>query len=404
MTFPAPGRPAENSAGFDRLVNAVAERVQQAVADHGVLEPLTTATSSPTGATTDAALAEDPVPAVEAVAPHLRELLAPGRALLTGGKRLRAQLCGAGWLAAGGATSDPDGELPEALVLAGSALELFQATALIHDDVIDGSLTRRGAPAAHQSFATLHRNGGFLGNAASFGHAGAILLGDLLLAAASAEMRRAARAAGTMAGEAAHRIFDAMMIEVAFGQYLDVRAQEMPWQQDSGSDAVERALQVVRHKSARYSVEHPLALGAALAGGAPELLTALRSVGLPLGEAFQLRDDELGVFGDPEVTGKPAGDDLREGKRTVLLTLTLQRVSETERGLLQQRVGAPDLSLTEVEHMRDLMQRCGAVAEHERMIAARQVQGLDALRRTELSPASRAHLTALAEALVRRAF
>lgn len=389
---------------MDRLVAAVADRVQRAVAEHAVLEPMA-ARPAVAGSAADGTTAPQfTAPTIEDVAPHLRELLAPGRALLTGGKRMRARLCGAGWLAAGEAATDPDGEPPAALVRAGSALELFQATALIHDDVIDDSSTRRGAPAAHQSFAELHRSTGFLGDAPSFGHAGAILLGDLLLAAAAAEMRGAASAAAAAAGEVAHRIFDAMMIEVAFGQYLDVRAQEVPWQHDSGSEAVERALQVVRHKSARYSVEHPLALGAALAGGSPGLITALRSIGLPLGEAFQLRDDELGVFGDPGVTGKPAGDDLREGKRTVLLALTLQRVDESEREMLQQRVGADDLTAGEVEIIRDLMQRSGSVKEHECLIGARQAEGLEALRRAQLPAVAETTLSALAEALVRRVF
>lgn len=359
--------------------------------------------SSVADSTAPAPAPQSATSAADDVAPHLEELLAPGRALLTGGKRLRARLCGAGWLAAGEAATEPAEEPHEALVLAGSALELFQATALIHDDVIDESLTRRGAPAAHQRFAGLHRSGDFRGDATAFGHAGAILLGDLLLAAATAEMRSAASAAGAPAGEAAHRIFDAMMIEVAFGQYLDVRAQDLPWEHAAGTEAVERALQVVRHKSARYSVEHPLALGAALAGGSPELITALRAIGLPLGEAFQLRDDELGVFGDPEVTGKPAGDDLREGKRTVLLALTLQRANDDERKMLQERVGATDLGGCDVELIRDLMHRSGAVAEHERLIAAQQAQGLQALQRAQLPAAAENNLIALAEALVRRA-
>lgn len=400
MNSPGSSRPAAPTAALmDHLAAAVADRAQQAVADHEALEPLETGS---TAGDEEAAEASVRPTAPGSAAPRLRELLAPGRSLLRGGKRLRARLCGAGWLAAGGAF-DPDGSAPEALVLAGSALELFQATALIHDDVIDDSLTRRGAPAAHQSFAELHWRAGFLGDAVDFGRAGAILLGDLLLAAAAAEMRGASRAVDSEAGEAAHRIFDTMMIEVAYGQYLDVRAQEVPWE-DPSSAAVERALQVVRHKSARYSVEHPLALGAALAGSPAPLLAALRRVGLPWGEAFQLRDDELGVFGDPDVTGKPAGDDLREGKRTVLLALTLPRVTAAERDMLQRRVGAEDLSEHEVELIRDLMQRSGAVAEHEEMIAARHAEGLTALRHADLSPAAATHLTALADALVRRAF
>ncbi|WP_448072067.1 polyprenyl synthetase family protein [Georgenia yuyongxinii] len=328
----------------------------------------------------------------------LTDFLAPARDLLGGGKRLRARLCAAGWVAAGGAT-DEDAMRP--VVLAGSALELFQGTALVHDDVIDGSLTRRGLPAAHRRFAAEHAEHAWLGSPDDYGHAAAIVLGDLLLAVSAMEMERARALVAPAAGARAREIYDVMTAEVALGQYLDIRSQDMPWDADAAA-AVDRALQVVRHKSARYSVEHPLLLGAALAGAGEELLGALSAVGLPLGEAFQLRDDELGVFGDPTVTGKPAGDDLREGKRTVLLAMTMARSGAAERELLRTQVGRPDLSGAAVAQIQQLMRARGALDAHEVLIEERRDAGLSALRRSAVNDGARELLEGLATALTAR--
>ncbi|WP_127127535.1 polyprenyl synthetase family protein [Georgenia sp. SYP-B2076] len=327
----------------------------------------------------------------------LADFLGPARELLGGGKRLRAQLCAAGWVAAGA----PAGADVEAVVLAGSALELFQGTALVHDDVIDGSLTRRGLPAAHRRFATEHAGRGWLGSSDDYGQAAAIVLGDLLLAVSAMELERARDRVDGAAGRRAREIYDVMTAEVALGQYLDIRSQDMPWQDDEAG-AVDRALQVVRHKSARYSVEHPLLLGAALAGAQADLLGHLSAIGLPLGEAFQLRDDELGVFGDPAVTGKPAGDDLREGKRTVLLAMTMSRAGAEDRAVLRGQVGRPDLTADEVTQVQHIMRATGALAAHEDLIAQRRDAGLRALAGAPVAPESVALLNDLAGALTRR--
>lgn len=324
----------------------------------------------------------------------LKDLLAPARRLLTGGKRLRALLAAVGWTAA---RTDATPEDP-AVVHAGAALELFQAAALVHDDVMDGSLERRGMPAAHRQLAAEHARRGWLGSPDVYGVAGAVLLGDLLLTVASMELDVAR--AGTPGSERARRIYDDMVGEVAYGQFLDMRAQALPW--DQPGSAVERALEVVRHKSARYSVEHPLALGAALAGADDDLLGKLRRVGLPLGEAFQLRDDHLGVFGSPAETGKPAGDDLREGKRTVLVALALERADAAGRELLRSSLGRPDLTAAEVDRLRGLLDSCGAVEAHESLIAERYEAGRSAIAAAGLRPAVRAELEHLADALVRR--
>ncbi|GAA1631246.1 polyprenyl synthetase family protein [Georgenia ruanii] len=345
-----------------------------------------------------AALDEHTAHFADAGAP-LRDFLAPARNLLGGGKRLRAQLCAAGWVAAGGAT---DAAALQPVVLAGSALELFQATALVHDDVIDGSLTRRGLPAAHRTFAAEHAAHAWLGSPDDYGQAAAIVLGDLLLAVSAMELERARALVAPAAGLRARHIYDLMTAEVALGQYLDIRSQDMPWGDDADA-AVRRALQVVRHKSARYSVEHPLLLGAALGGADDALLAALSAVGLPLGEAFQLRDDELGVFGDPAVTGKPAGDDLREGKRTVLLAMTMGRAEDAERERLRARVGQPDLTAAEVAEFQRVMRATGARDTHEALIAERRDAGIAALRAAALPAVATARLEELADALTTRA-
>src|SRR5690606_1079258 len=346
----------------------------------------------------DDALTEWTAP-FEPVGDALPDLLAPARALLIGGKRLRPRLCAAGWLAAGETLPTSD-----CVIRAGSALELFQAAALVHDDVMDGSATRRGMPAAHRRFTAEHEERAWAGDPGAYGVAGAIVLGDLLLAVSATEMEAAATSAGPLAGRDAHRVYDRMTAEVAVGQYLDVRAQALPWSEaEAGpTGAVERAMQVVRHKSARYSVEHPLVLGAALAGADAELMGALQAVGLPLGEAFQLRDDVLGVFGDPEVTGKPAGDDLREGKRTVLLAMTVDRADPEGRTPSRERVGAEDLHERDVARLQELMRATGALEAHEELIGERYAAGLRALDAADLpDPAVRA-LRELASAVVRR--
>jgi|SRR5690625_340578 len=325
----------------------------------------------------------------------IEELLAAGEALLGGGKRLRAAFCAAGWTA----FSETPVTAGSAPVVAGSALELFQGAALAHDDLMDGSLTRRGLPATHRRMAAEHAERGWLGDPDRHGAAGAILLGDLLLSVASVELDLARGQVDAAASARARATWDLMTTEVAVGQYLDVRSQVLPWSEE---DDVERSLTVVRHKSARYSVEHPLALGAALAGADDAALTGLRRVGLPLGVAFQLWDDVLGVFGEPEVTGKPAGDDLREGKRTVLLALALRAADDEQRALLHRDVGRPDLTADDVARIREILETTGAVDEHQTLIDAHLEEGLAALAQLDLPAESHDLLTELAQRLTAR--
>lgn len=323
----------------------------------------------------------------------LEDFLAPAQELLRGGKRGRARLCAAGWRAVGGAAT------AEAIVRAGSALELFQAAALVHDDVIDDAATRRGQPSSHVRFTALHPGGPT--DPVRFGVSGAILLGDLLLVLAQREMRRAADLVPSH-GSSALRIWELMTAEVAVGQYLDVRASTRELVDESLEGALERSLTVIRHKSARYSVEHPLVLGAALGGGTADVLAALGRVGAPLGEAFQLRDDDLGVFGDPSVTGKPAGDDLREGKRTPIVHLGLALASPEDAAFLRESLGDAGLGPDAVDRIRAILIASGARDRHEALIAERHRSAVEAIAVAPLDEGSRAELVVLADALTRR--
>ncbi len=319
--------------------------------------------------------------------------------LLDGGKRLRAAFCYWSFRAHGGASS---GAARDAVVRIGAALELFQAAALLHDDVMDASDTRRGRPTAHRVFEARHREQRWSGDADRFGTAAAILLGDLCLVACHREAGAALDALPADVGRSARDMLDAMTSEVVVGQYLDVLVQAEAWGLDPVADE-ERARLVLRAKSARYSVERPLMLGAVLAGATPDQVAAISAAGLPLGEAFQLRDDLLGVFGDPEVTGKPAGDDLREGKRTVLVARTLAAADDDAHLLVTKHLGDPRLTDDDVMALRAAIAGSGAVAGVEDLIDELATAGLSALAAADLDPHGREVLTGLAHAAVDRA-
>src|SRR5699024_11167164 len=265
--------------------------------------------------------------------------------------------------------------------------------ALVHDDVIDDSDTRRGRPAAHRQFAALHEEHGMLGSADRFGRSAAVLLGDLLLVAARRELEQAVTQCAAHAQAPSRRIIGDMMTEVTVGQYLDIYAQSVPWSQDPAVD-LDRARRVIRSKSARYSIEHPLRLGAALAGANEEQLALCSRIGLPIGEAFQLRDDVLGGYGDPEITGKPAGDDLREGKRTVLVTSAALHADPAQRRVLQEHIGDPHLGAEDVRLVRSILSETGARQEVESLIDERVKTGLAELAEASVRPHGAAVLRA----------
>jgi geranylgeranyl diphosphate synthase type I len=315
--------------------------------------------------------------------------------VLGGGKRIRPTFAWWGWRGAGG---DPDGPETPAVLRAIAALELIQACALVHDDLMDASATRRGRPTVHVEFARRHADAAWRGRPARFGAAAAILLGDLALVWADDMLRGAGLPLDASARAATP--WEAMRTEVLGGQYLDVFVQS------TGDSSARAALQIDRYKTAAYTVERPLHLGAAIAGAGPELVSCYRRFGADIGVAFQLRDDLLGVFGDPAVTGKPAGDDLREGKRTLLLALAVERAAE--RGtpaaiaVIEQAVGDLDLTDRALDRVRDLLDELGAVQAVEQRIAALTGSALDALGSASVGEPAAGRLADLAIAATRR--
>jgi geranylgeranyl diphosphate synthase type I len=258
---------------------------------------------------------------------------------------------------------------------------------LLHDDVMDGSDRRRGRRSLHRRLHDDHQRAGWHGEARRFGEGVAVLVGDLAFTCADRLMRTAGCSVG--------QVWDELRVELMMGQYLDVVGASR------GPLATERALRVARYKSGAYTVERPLHLGAAHACGPADVSAALRAFGRPLGEAFQLRDDLLGVFGDEATTGKPVGEDLREGKPTVLLALA-RELARADEGLLA-RVGAADLGDDEIARLRELLVRCGAREAVERMIADRHADAVAALEMATIPEPIRERLSELAVQAVWRA-
>ncbi|SER37008.1 polyprenyl synthetase family protein [Actinokineospora terrae] len=316
--------------------------------------------------------------------------------VLGGGKRIRPTFAWWAWRGAGGAGSGPEAE---AVLRAVSALELIQACALVHDDLMDDSAVRRGKPTVHVEFAARHRERGWLGTPERFGAAAAILLGDLALAWAddmyvSAELPADRRAAALVP-------WQAMRAEMLAGQYLDVLTQA------KGDESAAASLSVARMKTAAYTVERPLHMGAALAGADERLVAALRAFGADIGLAFQLRDDLLGMYGDTDVTGKPAGDDLREGKRTLLMSIGLGKADAagraTDAALMRSALGNDNLDSATVERTRELLVDLGAVAEVECRIGELTESAMRALGGVDLAEPAGDVLAGLAVSATKRA-
>lgn len=259
--------------------------------------------------------------------------------VLAGGKRLRPAFCHWAFVGAGG---DPD---DTNVIDAGAGLELLHTFALVHDDVMDASLRRRGMDAVHVQFINEHRRNGWRAEDRRFGEGVAILVGDLAFVYADLLMADLSREA--------QAIFTELRIEVNIGQYLDLLGTVR------GNPSVEAARRICTYKSGKYTIERPLHLGAALAGRNADFDVALSAYGLPLGEAFQLTDDLLGALGDEASTGKPVGDDLREGKPTALVARALEAASPSQRVILD-RIGDVDLSLTEIASIQSILVETGA--------------------------------------------
>ncbi|MFM9700396.1 polyprenyl synthetase family protein [Streptomyces europaeiscabiei] len=306
------------------------------------------------------------------VAGILRDFLAAG------GKRIRALLCVVGWHAAGGS------EDRAAVLRVAASLELFVAFALIHDDIMDDSDTRRGRPAVHRALRTRL---GPSPRAERLGAGGALLVGNLALIWAQELLHTADLS--VQRRRAVHALYDAMLEEVMYGQYLDVMGA-------GADDDVDAALQIVRYKTATATVERPLQLGAAVAGADDTTLNLCTAMGLPLGEAFQIRDDLLDVFGSADGACAPGLGDLREGKRTVLLALGLRAATPAQQHRLRDLVGRADLDAQGAGEVRAILEETGARQRTEHMITSRFEQVLRVLDEAALPPAASRALRGLA--------
>lgn len=323
-------------------------------------------------------------PVVEAGAQRLREFV------LNGGKRVRPTFAWAGWQCAVQAGAPEVSTDPTDVVTLGAALELIQACALIHDDIIDRSDLRRGRPTVHRVYDADHSAAGWSGSAGHFGESAAILIGDLALAWADDLAATLPRHIGP--------IWSAMRTEVLGGQLLDIVNEA------SADESVGAAMSVMRFKTAAYTVARPMELGAALGDASADLISALTGIGTDLGLAFQLRDDLLGVFGDPETTGKPSGDDLTSGKRTVLIAEGLARAQSGNPAAAQELRDALGRDLTDAElaAARAVLHEVGAVGAMEDRITTHLQSALDAIDALPTGPRARADLAAVARAIAYR--
>ena len=313
--------------------------------------------------------------------------------VLRGGKRLRPAFAYWGWRA----VADRSDEAVDASVLRlFAALELLHACALVHDDVIDDSATRRGLPTVHRLFAQTHRDRRWRGSANQFGMSAAILLGDLALVWADDIVATADLPAD--AHRRVQRVWADIRTEVLGGQYLDIVAES------SGATTVASAMTVNTYKTASYTVTRPMQLGVAAAANRPDVQAIFHEVGTDLGVAFQLRDDVLGVFGDPAVTGKPSGDDLRSGKRTVLLAEAVELADKSDQlaaELLRSSIGT-ELSETQVRELCSVIESVGALAAVERHIDMLTRRSLETLGAAPIDVQAKAGLSELARLAANR--
>ena len=321
------------------------------------------------------------------VDPALTEPLDALRGLVdAGGKRLRPAFCHWGFVAAGGEADDPR------VVDVSAAFEMLHAFALVHDDVMDGSPTRRGSPTTHMAFADLHRASGWRGEDRRFGEGAAILVGDMAHVYADVLL-------GDVPGDV-WAVWGELRLELDVGQYLDLLGTAR------GDRHRGRARRISRYKSGKYTIERPLHVGAALAGRLADLSGPLSAYGDPLGEAFQLRDDVLGAFGDPALTGKPVGQDLREGKPTPLLAAAVDRAAASPAGAAAgaqlARVGEADLTDADVAAIQQALVDTGALDEIEGLVEELTARAVDAIEAADVAADAREELVDLARYVAAR--
>ncbi len=312
--------------------------------------------------------------------------------VLRGGKRLRPAFAYWGWRA----VADPNDPVEPSTLRLFAALELLHACALVHDDVIDDSATRRGLPTVHRLFAQKHRDRRWNGSADQFGVSAAILLGDLALVWADDIVATADLTAD--AQRRVQRVWADIRTEVLGGQYLDIVAES------SGATTVASAMNVNTYKTASYTITRPLQFGVAAAADRPDVQAIFYEVGNDLGVAFQLRDDVLGVFGDPVVTGKPSGDDLRSGKRTVLLAEAIELADKSDPQAaerLRSSIGT-ELSDRQVRELCQIIESVGALGAVEKHIDMLTTRSLEAIGIAPIDPQAKAGLSLLARLAANR--
>ncbi|MGA9275359.1 polyprenyl synthetase family protein [Ilumatobacter sp.] len=305
------------------------------------------------------------------------------RLVLSGGKRLRPAFCHWGYVGAGGGTDD------QIDIDAGAAFELMHAFALFHDDVMDDADSRRNQPTTHVVSEAQHAEHDWAGESRRFGEGVAILVGDLAFVYADQLL-------GPITPEAS-RIWNELRIELNIGQYLDILGGV------SRTRDVTRAERICRYKSGKYTIERPLHLGAVLAAPerADELLAPLSEYGLPLGDAFQMRDDVMGAFGDEATTGKPVGGDLIEGKPTPLLARATRRATPAQIDVLEL-VGNPDMTSDAVARVQQVIVETGALDELEEHISALTQAAITSLDVAPIADTAKAELISLAEYVSQR--
>ncbi|MCC2280931.1 polyprenyl synthetase family protein [Streptomyces sp. ET3-23] len=308
--------------------------------------------------------------------------------VLGGGKRLRSAFCYWGWQGAGGSGS------AEGVIRAAASLELLHAFALLQDDIIDHSATRRGLPAMHRQLAELHQSSHWHGPAADFGIGGAMMLSNLCLVWSSMLLHEASEDAqqiGTL--KALHQ---GTVADATYGEVL-----ELILQSERRYDKC-HCMEVVRYKAGRYMFMPALLMGAVLANARPEVFSCYQDFGIAIGDGYQLRDDLLGAFGNPSLTGKPNTDDFREGKPTVLIAEALQRFDGGTLKRAYELYGNPHISPREISELRDLLRTSGAVAAIERLIRECAATGATALTRANLATNAKEEMTSLAQRALQR--
>lgn len=327
------------------------------------------------------------VPMLLSISPDTQPLIKSLTQLLAGGKRLRPAFAYWGYRSTGKVADDT-------IVRAASALEFLQACALIHDDVMDDSDTRRGLPAVHKQFENLHNSESLNGSDKAFGLGAAILVGDLALSWADEMLNHSGITSEQWS--IAKPIYDVMRTELMAGQYLDLLEQQR-------GSADSRAIRnVIRYKSAKYTIERPLHLGAALAGASTEHCEVLSTYGLNLGEAFQLRDDVLGVFGESATTGKPVGDDIREGKRTLLVAYAFENCTPAQSDELLSLLGKPNINTEEISRAQGIIRDSAALERVEADISSATETAINALSSPLVNDDARDVLKSLAIAATQR--